>query len=97
MRRDRGRRRPDPLDPPDEPPTGWGDKDSDLGDLKSGARTTAERVRGHNLGPWSDGDRRSAADCQRCGAGVSVCPNPLPNGIPVSGQAVAVDCPEAEP
>lgn len=92
------RRRPDPLDPPDAPPGGWGpDDEPTLADLKHGARQTAERQHGHELGPWSEDPTTASASCLKCAHVVAVNADPAPNGIQVSGRAVAVDCPHKEP
>jgi len=63
-----------------------------LNELKLEAQFAAG-YRGHRLGKWQDGCRLSAADCEVCGLGVSVTPDPMPNEIDVGGRAVAMDCP----
>lgn len=78
--------------------------DADLGDpfaLTLQARLTrramsAAQNRGHDLGEWGPGSEwdpdASRADCRRCGMSVFVDVSPAPNGIDVSGEAVALDC-----
>ena len=64
-----------------------------LDELKRDATDGVEYFRDHELGEWDDGERHSAADCVKCGLGVSVTPDPLPNEIDIGGGAVAMDCP----
>ncbi len=61
--------------------------------LKVEAGRAAQR-RNHQLGPWSDLDNeKAAAVCEVCGKEAYVDGKPAPNGIDVSGEAVALDCP----
>ncbi len=68
----------------------------DLVALKAEA-TEAASFRGHRLiwcAPWH-GERASIQRgiCERCGMEVDVCNNPMPNGIDIGGEAVALNCP----
>lgn len=56
----------------------------------------AATYRGHVLGTWHDYESsRSMATCQKCECAVWVDAHPAPNGIDVSGSAVAINCPRA--
>lgn len=61
--------------------------------LKRSATQSARR-RGHDMGKWelSDYWRNPVQTCKRCGMRVYVDPNPAPNGIDISGEAVALNC-----
>lgn len=60
--------------------------------LKSRAIQSAT-ARNHRLGAWTDyDDYRACAKCEVCGKEAYVDGNPAPNGIDVSGEAVALDC-----
>ncbi len=65
--------------------------------LKESAVEGAE-WRGHKMGPWRLWDFWDTpfCQCQICGAVVQVDGNPLPNGIDISGHAVALNCPVGE-
>jgi hypothetical protein len=67
--------------------------------FKKQAERSAE-FRGHALGPWKSNlffpTKKRAVElsiCVYCGEWAEVDTCPLPNGINVSGTAVAVDCP----
>ena len=49
--------------------------------------------RGHIMGVWDD-YRPDAAVCEciRCGAQAAITLDPLPNGIEIGGEAVAMHC-----
>lgn len=53
-----------------------------------GEALSAAKWRGHDMGPFLG----SVAKCTECGRQVHVDLNPPPNGIDISGEAVAVDC-----
>ena len=59
--------------------------------LKAEARQAAE-FRGHILGPWSGTAGTDLAYCKTCRCQVAVTPEPAPNGAPVAGRALAIDC-----
>lgn len=61
--------------------------------LKAEAREAATR-RGHSLGRFRRGrfDHTAFALCTRCACGAYVDAHPLPNGIDISGEAVAIGC-----
>lgn len=65
-----------------------------LNKLKKEAREAAE-FRGHRLQRFRHDSKTNAyAYCATgCGMGVFVSTNPPPNGIDISGRAVAVQCP----
>lgn len=66
----------------------------ELDHLMNEAREAAQN-RGHTLGPFAPGEfwrERRYADCTECGMGVAVDPDPPPNGIDISGSAVALNC-----
>lgn len=66
--------------------------------LKQEARESAE-YRGHTLGEWQKDAYWPAVwhnSCTRCGRAVRIDKNPMPNGIDVSGEAVALNCEESE-
>jgi hypothetical protein len=72
---------------------------NDLGTLRKSAEESAS-FRGHTLVwlvPWH-GERTSTQHgyCSACGAGVDLNMNPLPNGIDIGGEAVAIHCRKAE-
>ncbi len=54
----------------------------------------AARWRGHRMGAWRCPDLwgPTFSVCQVCGARLQVDPNPPPNGIDISGDAVAINC-----
>ena len=56
----------------------------------------AAQWRGHSMSGWRIRDFWGTAFsvCLVCGAEVQVDPNPAPNGIDISGDAVAVNCPQ---
>ena len=60
--------------------------------------TEACNSRGHKLGKWDirNGESRSLAtnECTECGAWVQCNTKPLPNGIDVAGNALALNCVE---
>ena len=61
----------------------------------------AVKFRGHNLNRWSSsfdikGNQIKAdAHCKHCGMAVFVNSRPAPNDIDISGEAVALNCPES--
>lgn len=60
--------------------------------LKSQA-IRAATARNHRLGPWTDFDNyRACAKCEVCGKEAYIDGRPAPNGIDVSGEAVALNC-----
>ena len=59
--------------------------------LQAEARQAAE-FRGHILGPWSGTAGTDLAYCKTCRCQVAVTPDPAPNGAPVAGRAMAIDC-----
>lgn len=60
--------------------------------LKSRA-VRAAQGRNHRLGGWTDYDEyRASAVCEVCGKEAYVDSKPAPNGIDVSGEAVALNC-----
>jgi hypothetical protein len=60
--------------------------------LKHEAREAAH-FRGHSMGKFETLSRTSARSlCQYCLRGVWVDTSPLPNGIDIAGEAVAVGC-----
>ncbi len=60
--------------------------------LKSEA-LEACKFRGHDMTHWTEIHPGIAtATCNHCEAFVSVCLNPSPNGIDISGEAVALNC-----
>jgi hypothetical protein len=60
--------------------------------LKRKAERSAS-FRGHALGTWeTHGDTAALAYCTRCSMTVAVNAQPLPNGIDVGGEAVALTC-----
>jgi hypothetical protein len=70
---------------------------SRLDKLRQEAYESAGAFRGHLLGPWSTGDRHvSTSACMWCARTVTVDTKPLPNGIDIGGEAVAIDCPGRE-
>lgn len=59
--------------------------------------TQVASTRGHRLGAWlwrtyDNGGRVGNAFCQHCSQEATVCTNPAPNGIAISGEAVALNC-----
>lgn len=63
--------------------------------LVTEARAACER-RGHSMRTLRrtlDGKETGYAECRVCRASVSVDTRPMPNGIDISGSAVAVNCP----
>jgi len=60
--------------------------------LRREATATAES-RGHDLTRFSylDGGQASA-HCRRCKRSVWIDPTPAPNGIEISGEAIALNC-----
>ena len=66
--------------------------------LQLKAETACQR-RGHKLGKWAiyHGESRSLAnnECVVCGMEVQCNSKPLPNGIDIGGQALAVNCKKA--
>lgn len=62
---------------------------------------SAVKFRGHALNKWSHsfnikGNQIKAdAHCKYCGMAVFVNSRPLPNEIDISGEAVALNCPES--
>lgn len=61
--------------------------------LKRRAESSAVSFRGHRLGYWRNvGNTSAFATCLDCGASAHVCTNPPPNGIDISGSAVALNC-----
>ena len=53
--------------------------------------------RGHKLKRWGRiSDTLYRAACSVCGMEVDVNTNPPPNGIDISGEAIALDCPTGE-
>lgn len=67
----------------------------DLLELRQQAEESAKQ-RGHSLRKWATihGEIRSVANsqCEFCGAWVQCNTKPLPNGIDISGPAVATQC-----
>jgi len=60
--------------------------------LKAQAARAAQ-FRNHRLGGWHDYDGdKACAVCEVCGKDAYVDANPAPNGIDVSGEAVALNC-----
>jgi hypothetical protein len=64
--------------------------------LRKDARKSA-KARGHQLGKFSPlaglgWNISSYSSCVVCGREVSVSPTPPPNGIDISGEALAVGC-----
>ena len=60
--------------------------------LKADAKASAQ-WRGHDMGPWHDNSHKTAeCHCLSCGRGVWVDAKPAPNGIDISGEAVALGC-----
>ena len=53
------------------------------------------KFRGHDMTRFKHGGYYDSAIsfCKICGASVSVCTNPPPNGIDIMGNAVALNCP----
>jgi hypothetical protein len=62
-----------------------------LANLKRQARISAHH-RGHELGEWIDADISAVAYCEHCQQWAYVDAQPAPNGIDISGPAVAVNC-----
>jgi len=63
-----------------------------INSLKADARATAT-WRGHDLFRFETLSNTTAcAMCKKCGMEVFVDANPAPNGIDISGQAVALTC-----
>ena len=54
--------------------------------------------RGHDMGDWEDSitENWSYSRCRNCSKQVTVETNPAPNSIDISGEAVAIGCPETE-
>lgn len=51
------------------------------------------RFRGHDMESWARvGLEKAYSHCRDCGMQVAVDVNPLPNGIDISGRAVALHC-----
>jgi hypothetical protein len=51
------------------------------------------KFRGHKMKPFSRKYRHWwNSECKVCGKGVTVNDNPAPNGIDISGEAVALHC-----
>lgn len=68
--------------------------------LRKQARRSAKN-RGHRLGKFSaltgsGWSESTYAVCSSCGRDVAVYPNPAPNGIEITGEAVALDCGSAK-
>lgn len=66
--------------------------------LKAEARGAA-RFRGHTLTPWrpdSYWPTVQNAQCTCCGRGARIDTNPPPNGVDISGEAVALNCERAD-
>ena len=65
--------------------------------LKLEAIVSAEHYRSHSMGPWEAGewneDTTSYCTCEWCGAHLAVDSKPQPNGIDISGDSVAINCP----
>ncbi len=59
---------------------------------------SACKFRGHRMTNWGftikagGSGIRGGATCKNCGRGVQYDTNPPPNGIEISGEAVAVNC-----
>lgn len=53
---------------------------------------SAAAWRGHTLAPWRRDGARAVTECTQCGAYAMADAAPLPNGIGVSGSAVAINC-----
>jgi hypothetical protein len=70
---------------------------SNLSDRQFSLKVRAAQVataRNHRLGMWTDyDDRRAFALCIICGMEAYVDAKPAPNGIDISGEAVALNCP----
>jgi hypothetical protein len=49
-------------------------------------------LRGHAMGEWKHSKQSAYAYCKRCGRGIFVNINPLPNDINIRGEALAVNC-----
>lgn len=69
-------------------------KNSKLDKLITIAIQSAE-YRKHRLNRWVSVEYSAYARCVFCDMQVTVDANPPPNGIDISGQAVALNCPEA--
>ena len=66
-----------------------------LEDLMKEAKEACD-WRGHKMMDWKVEESEAFALCARCGASVHVTTNPPPNGIDISGSAVAGGCADAK-
>ena len=66
-----------------------------LGQLRKSAQESAE-FRGHSIRWYAPhhGERASTqiGECRWCGLEAYICTNPMPNGIDIGGEAVALNC-----